>query len=624
MLSLENGTQLVVGLTLTSLVVVSTTTFAQTGSEHEPIRYVGGVTIDPRPHEARLRPAIGVANHQIVRSNRTHPERSDGHGWTYNHAPSLAYWKGKLYQQYLGNPVGEHIPPGQTYVCTSADGRDWSKPTVVFPPYQPPDGTKLPRGATGYMMHQRMGFYVAPNDRLLVLAFYGHSENPFGKGGIGRVVREAYADGTFGPIYFIRYSSHTEWSESNTSYPLYTKSNDKGFVQACKTLLANKLMTLQWRDEDRGLDGFYSVKRAGSALSFFHRKDGKVVAMWKFARSALSSDEGVTFSNPARLETLIMSGGKCWGQRTDDGRYALVYNPIDDSEHRYPLIVITGDDGIIFDDMLLVHSEVPPRRFYGKYKDFGPQYVRGIAEGNGNPPGDDMWLTYSVNKEDMWVSRVPVPVRYRVEGPVQDNFDALEPGGNVPDWNIYDPVWAPTTVAAFPSADNKSLELEDEDPYDYARAVRVFQEGKSVELSCKVLAKQTDTGTLDIEVMDRFGNRPVQLRFDKDGNIKAVDGHKEVDLQPYQPDKWYKLDLTVAATPFGHYTVSIDGKEALKKAALAVGVKSVERLSFRTGPYRHKPTRRTESEVPVPDLPNADEPVRPVTYYVDDVVAKSR
>ena len=27
------------------------------------------------------------------------------------------------------------------------------------------------------------------------------------EGGIGRVVREAYKDGSYGPIYFIRYSS---------------------------------------------------------------------------------------------------------------------------------------------------------------------------------------------------------------------------------------------------------------------------------------------------------------------------------------------------------------------------------------------------------------------------------
>ncbi len=608
-------TLILAGVGLLSLPAV----YGQTGSENEPVRYVGGVTIDPRPHDGRLRPAIGVHNHQVMRANRTHPEWSDEHGWTYNHAPFLAYWNGQFYQQYLSNPVGEHIPPGQTLLCTSADGRDWKTPVVIFPPYVPPEGTKLPEGATGYMMHQRMGFYVAPNDRLLLLAFYGHSEDPFREGGIGRVVREAYADGTFGPIYFIRYSSHTNFNEANTSYPLYTSSPDRGFVEACETLLADRLMTLQWRDEDSGLDGFYSGSDSGSALSTFHRQDGKVVALWKFARCALSSDEGRNFSPAVRASTLIMSGGKVWGQRTDDDRYALVYNPIDDSEHRYPLVAITGNDGIIFDDMLVLHGEVPPRRFYGKYKDFGPNYTRGIAEGNGNPPGDDMWLTYSVNKEDMWVSRVPVPVRYRVEGSVDDNFDSLSAGGIVPDWNIYDAIWASVAISA--NGNNRTLRLEDRDPYDYARAVRVFQEGTSAKLSFRVMAEQNDTGELEIEVMDRFGNRCVRMALTDDGNIEVSSGAKRVSAGKYVAGQWNDFALSIDASPFGSFDLSVNGQAVLSDAPLAEAVLSVERISFRTGEYRDSPTRRTETEVPVPDLADADQPVAAAVFHIDDVHA---
>jgi hypothetical protein len=318
-----------------------------------------------------------------------------------------------------------------------------------------------------------------------------------------------------------------------------------------------------------------------------------------------------------------MDGAKIWGQRTADGRYALVYNPTVHSEHRYPLAIVTGDDGIIFDNMLLVHGEVPPRRFFGRWKDYGPQYVRGIEEGNGNPPWDAMWITYSVNKEDMWVSRIPVPVRYRVEGPVVDNFDNMDTGGRVVDWNVYSPLWAPVRVVDFPSASSKSLELRDQDPYDYARAVRVFQEGTKAEISCRVLAGQSDTGLLDIEVVDRYGNRPVRLRFGDDGRITAVDGKTFVDLQAYKPKTWYKLDITVAAAPFGHYAVSIDGRNVLRKASLAEAVLSVERLSFRTGPYRDQPTRQTDNEAPHPPLADADEPAPSAVYYIKDVRAST-
>lgn len=111
---------------------------AQTGSPSEPVRYVGGVTIDPSVHEGRLRWAVGAESIQAMRANRKHGGIDADSGWTYNHAPNLAYWNGKFYLQYLSNPVDEHIAPGQTLLVTSTDGRNWNKPHILFPPYQPP------------------------------------------------------------------------------------------------------------------------------------------------------------------------------------------------------------------------------------------------------------------------------------------------------------------------------------------------------------------------------------------------------------------------------------------------------------------------------------------------------
>jgi len=563
-----------------------------------------------------------VESRQVLRANRTHPELAEDFGWTYNHAPDLCYWNNKFYLEYLSNPVDEHIAPGHTLIVTSSDGRNWGKPVEVFPPYKAPAGVKIPDGYTGYMMHQRMAFYIAPNGRLLILAFYGHTEDPFNKGGIGRVVREAYKDGTFGPVYFIRYTSHAAWNESNTSYPLYTRSEDKGFVDACNALLADKLKTMQWWDEDKGLDGFYVMNEGGSAFNYYHRKDGKVTGLWKRSLSALS-DDGIHFSTPVKCNTLLMPGGKMWGQATEDGRYAICYNPIELDEYRYPLIVITGDDGIIFDNMVLVQGEVPPRRFMGRWKDFGPCYMRGILEGNGNPPGNDMWLTYSMNKEDIWISRISVPIRYAIEENVNDNFNKLETGGSVPDWNIYSPKWAPVEVAEFPTASNKSLYLSDSDPYDYARAIRVFRESIKAEIEFSICPASIGDAPLEIDVTDRFGNRPVRLNFNHDGNIKAFKGDKEISLKPFTKDKWYKVRLTVDASPAGSYTLLIDGIEYIKSAPLSEAVKSVERISFRTGAYRNLPNRKTPNQKEMPPLDGADNQVPVSGYYLDDVKIKS-
>jgi hypothetical protein len=589
---------------------------AQTGSIAEPVRYVGGQTIDPNLHEGRLRYAVGTENIQTMRANRTHPEYSDGCGWTYNHGSNLCYWNEQFFQQYLSNPVDEHIAPGQTLLVTSPDGRHWSKAEIVFPPYKAPAGVQIPSGYTGYMMHQRMGFYIAPDGRLLMLAFYGHTEDPFRKGGIGRVVRERYKNGSYGPVYFIRYESEAGWNASNTSFPFYTTSTDTGFVQACNDLLKDPLMTFQWFDEDNGADGFYNGKQGKEALSYYHRKDGKTVGLWKMSFAALSDDEGKTFSTPVRVPTLLMSGGKQWGQQTTDGRYAICYNPIEQSEYRYPLVIITGDDGIIYDNMLLVQGEVPPRRFSGRWKDFGPCYMRGIEEGNGHPPGKDMWLSYTMNKEDVWIARIPVPVVYSVNGPVNDNFDQMKTDGSVAGWNIYSPAWAPVTICKAPGKKGNALKLMDKDPYDYARAIRVFEESKKVNLSLKILADDANTGDLDIDITDQYGNRPVRIRFDERGNIVAMDGGIEKILDRYQKNKWYVLNIRVEA---GRFSVSVDGKEILRDAVMAESVKTVERISLRTGAYRNLPGRLTPSETTDPPLAGADEYASPTIFYIDDV-----
>jgi hypothetical protein len=315
--------------------------------------------------------------------------------------------------------------------------------------------------------------------------------------------------------------------------------------------------------------------------------------------------------------TLIMAGGKMWGQHTDDGRYAISYNPIELDEYRYPLIIISGDDGIVYDNMLLVQGEVPPRRFFGRWKDFGPCYVRGIVEGNGNPPGNDMWLTYSMNKEDMWVSRVPVPIMYKIHGDVKDNFEDMEPGKSITDWNTYSTLWAP--VDLIKEENNICIRLKDKDPYDYARAIRVFEEAQQTEISFRIKVEKATDEPFEIDMTDRYGNRPVRIGLDRQKNITAVDGSDKKIIGKFSEGTWVNIKMRVDAKPYGDYSVWIDGNLVASGFQLAEAVKSVERVSFRTGSYRDLPNRKTPNEDPEPPLPGADDPVSESVYLLDDL-----
>lgn len=576
---------------------------AQTGTPQEPVAYVGGEICNPRQHEGGFRYAIGTENIQVMRANRTHPEEADGYGWTYNHAPNLTYWNGTFYLEYLSNPVDEQQPPGHTLLVTSKDGRHWSKPRVAFPQYKAPAGVTFPKGYYGYIQHQRMAFYTAPNGRLLVTAFQAHSYNPFKEGGIGRMVREIHKDGSLGPIYFLRYSSHTKWNESNTSYPFYTRSADKEFRAACHALLYDRLKTLQWIDEDRGLDGFYALKdsiNTVQATSYFHRRDGQVVALWKWSWTALSADEGRSWSAPVRIQSLIMAGGKQWGQRTADGRYAICYNPIETQPYRYPLTVITSDDGIVFDSICVVHGEVPPRRFFGENKDFGPCYVRGITEGEQAPKGNDMWLTYSVNKEDIWVSRVQLPVRTTWQGPVNDNFDHVEPGAPIPNWNVYRPKWADVRVN-----EAHQLCLTDSDRYDYARAIRVFEQARSVTVSLNLMVEKENGEPLEIDVTDRHGERVACLSL-LNGTLSC----NNQPLRTYEQGKWQHIGFSINGS-----CINVKGR----RISTLHAVRAVERLSIRTGAYRNLPNRNTPNQDKCAPLPGCDERMPAAVYRIDNV-----
>ena len=157
-----------------------------------------------------------------------------------------------------------------------------------------------------------------------------------------------------------------------------------------------------------------------------------------------------------------------------------------------------------------------------------------------------MWVTYSMNKDDIWVSRIPLPVRSRVERPVHDTFDT---GATADlDWNLYCPKWASVKIADFPGAANRSLRIEDGDPCDYSRALRVFPENKQLTVKFKILARQANAGRLEIELLDRHGYRPpVRVYLDDQGRISALDGNRndEVLIARYKLEVWYAFELKI-------------------------------------------------------------------------------
>lgn len=409
---------------------------------------------------------------------------------------------------------------------TSKDGYRWTNPEIVFPPYQVPDGyTKESRPGVQAkdliaIMHQRVGFYVSKSGKLITMGNYGvaldKKDDPNDGNGIGRVVREIKKDGSYGPIYFIYYNHG--FNEKNTDYPYFKKSKDREFVKACQEILDNPLYMMQWVEEADREDPILPLKKGYKAFNCYTLPDGRIASLWKHALTSISEDGGHTWAEPVlRAKGFVNSNAKIWGQRLSDGTYATVYNP---SEFRWPLAISLSKDGLEYTTLNLVHGEITPMRYGGNYKSYGPQYPRGIQEGNGVPADGDLWVSYSVNKEDMWISRIPVPVEINASAHADDDFSKNKSIAELTDWNIYSPVWAPVSL------EDQWLKLQDKDPFDYAKVERKIPASKELKVSFDLKAGQNDKGTLQIEFLDENGIACSRMELTDDGIFRLKGGSR--------------------------------------------------------------------------------------------------
>lgn len=581
------------------------------------VHYSGKTIARPERHDGGLKPVVGVHTIQTMRGEKP---------WTYNHQPMICYWNGKFYMHYLTDPRHEHEAPGKTMLQTSDDGYTWTTPVELFPEYPVPEGwTKSGKDFPAAhnlkaVMHQRVGWYVAPNGKLIATGNYGvcltMKDDPNDGNGIGRVVREIKKDGSFGPIYFVYYNH--DFNEKNTIYPYYKRAKDKAFIAAVDAMLADPMQRMQWVEEADRNEKLIPLQKPYKAFSGYTLPDGRKVALWKHAVTSLSADGGNTWrlvGSPDNLKCdrapgFVNSNAKIWGQRLSDGTYATVYNP---SEYRWPLAISLSQDGLDYTTLSLVNGEVTPLRHGGQYKSYGPQYVRGIQEGNGIPSDSDLWVTYSNNKEDIWVSRIPVPVRQHATN--HANLTTCQTLCEMTDWNLYIPRLCPVSIK------DGVLSLSDSDPYDYAKAERIIPNTKELEVEFDFSAAQTTHGELDIEFLDDAGTVCSRIVVDSKGAIRVKGGARfGTLLKKYEAGTTYHIKA-VLSTSLHRAVYYLNGKKTCERQ-FDTPVESISRIVFRTGMPFDKPDINTPADQDY-DMPRADERDPVATFFLSNITSSS-
>lgn len=583
------------------------------------IHYTGKTLSNPNRHDGGLSPVVGVHNIQILRSNREHPSASNGNGWTYNHQPMMAYWNDQFYVHYLCDPKDEHVPPSHTLYQTSPDGYTWSNPQILFPEVKVPEGFQKPnRPEKAHnliaIMHQRIGWYVSKSGQLWALGNYGvafdKKDDPNDGNGLGRVIREVKKDGTLGPIFFIyRNACYTsQASKTSQPFPFYTKA-PKDVRTACEEILANPRYRMQWVEEADRNDPLIPLHKEYKAYCDYTLPDGQIAALWKHALTSTSADSGLTWAQPVeRAKGFVNSNAKIWGQRLSDGSYATVYNP---SEYRWPLAISLSKDGYEYTTLNLVQGEVPPMRYGGNYKSYGPQYVRGIQEGNGMPKDSDLWVTYSMNKEDMWVAHIPVPVQTEAHYHANGTEFTVGMISDLVTWNIHSPVYAPVLL------NDGWLTLSDSDPFDYARVERKIPATKELKVRFDLKANQNHHGLLQIEFLDAKGTACSRIELTDEGIMRCKGGARYGSLGKYEANTIYHFEVVLSVSR-RVAEVYINGKKAGQRMFFAP-VESIERIMFRTGSERRFPDIDTPADWDG-TLDNAGEREAEATFSITNVI----
>jgi hypothetical protein len=166
----------------------------------------------------------------------------------------------------------------------------------------------------------------------------------------------------------------------------------------------------------------------------------------------------------------------------------------------------------------------------------------------------------------------------------------------------------------------------DEEPYDYALVERVFPKASNKTIEFKFRAPELPQGTsVQIEVSNQRGDRALRLRLDKEWLSFDIE---KVSLDPVKlnPKEWHHVKLIINCEDKSYQPI-VDGNVIHEKIDFADEVDAVERIVFRTGPYRGMvPSSVVENGIAKQsgfyseDLPGADFKAPLIEFHLDDVI----
>lgn len=313
----------------------------------------------------------------------------------YCHHPHLAVFEGRLYAMWSTGPRDEDSAGQHVVYTRSADGVRWDAVRVLAADPDGPDGT-LRLTAGGWHSHQGR-----------LVAYYTTFSGSAGQDKWGPPLRLEARTSTDGIAWGAPRAVLEEYLANDGPRPmsngflLMTGENRKGRPRLMWT--ADPSGLAGWREGDLPIgDGTIPpneptwFERAGSHITMVFRDDNGSAKLF----AAVSCNQGRNWSRP-RVTGFPDARAKTCGGVLPDGRAYIIGNP-DERHLRNPLVLSLAGDARTFDRAYIIRDEPTEVRYEGRYKGPGYQYPDSVIW------GDRLCIVYSVNKEDVAVSLIPI------------------------------------------------------------------------------------------------------------------------------------------------------------------------------------------------------------------------
>jgi hypothetical protein len=347
---------------------------------------------DPtRPNDQGLAAAPGTETVTIFQPTATSDHYSNG--------VVLVAFQGWLYAQWQSSATDEDSPDTWTAYSRSQDGKTWSAPRALAA--RASDGERTSGG-----------WWVAGGTLVAYINVWPSALTP--RGGFTQFVTSTdgttwsapkslpMADGT--PMAGVfeqdphllaggRVLNAAHFQPGLVAAPCYTDdpSGTAGWMRAPFSNLSTTAAS------SREVEPSSYVRADGVTVMVFRDQSGTYRKL-----AAMSGDRGSTWTVPV-VTNMPDSRAKQSAGNLPDGTAFFVSNPVPNAT-RIPLAVTLSRDGQLFDRAFLLRGggDLQPQRYPGVAKTPGYDYPKSMAYGG------SLYVGYSVNKEDVQLTRVPL------------------------------------------------------------------------------------------------------------------------------------------------------------------------------------------------------------------------